>query len=79
MKRINSLIVSLIATSLLFISCNKDDDPTPPVVQPSIDMLKVEVEDFIWTGMNDVYYWKDNVPNLNDNKNDNPLDYYNLF
>lgn len=79
MKRINSLIVSLIATSLLFISCNKDDDPTPPVVQPSIDMLKVEVEDFIWTGMNDVYYWKDNVPDLNDNKNDNSLDYYNLL
>jgi len=45
---------------ILSTSCKKDDY--------AISQEKLAVNDFIWKGLNAYYLWKDEVPNLSDNK-----------
>ena len=52
------------------IGCNKSDD-TPT--------SQVEIQDFIWEGMNLYYLWKDNVPDLANTKDDNKESYFNYL
>ncbi|MCK0131345.1 S41 family peptidase [Flavobacteriaceae bacterium F08102] len=66
MKRLTLLFAF---TLLLFVSCNKDDDPTPQIA------VENEIKDFVWKGLNAEYYWQDKVPNLADTKNDDISDY----
>ncbi|RDI58124.1 S41 family peptidase [Flavobacterium glaciei] len=53
-------------TLLLFISiftfqsCQDNDDVAPPA--------NLEIQDFIWKGMNQYYLWTDEVPNLDENR-----------
>ena len=53
------IIVFLLA-AFTFQSCQDNDDVAAPV--------NLEVNDFIWKGLNLYYLWQDEVPNLSDNK-----------
>ncbi len=59
----------------LTISCSGDDGPTPPSPNPDVE-LKSEINDFVWKGLNEIYLWQQDVPNLADTKDDNKNDYY---
>ena len=56
----------IVFVSTIWIGCGGDDeDPTittpPPVVN-------TEIQDFIWQGLNEIYLWQANVPDLADNR-----------
>ena len=70
MKKNSNLLLLLFLLSI-FISCNKNDDNPNP--------QNLEVQDFIWEGLNFYYLWEDNVPNLNDSKDDNTKSYTNFL
>lgn len=60
--------------ALLFISCDKNkDEPQEPTVE-----LNNEINDFVWKGMNQHYYWQEDVANLDDDK-DNDLNSYHQY
>ena len=41
-----------------------------------IDLVgDLEISDFIWKGLNDYYYWQDNLENLSDTIAKDPLEY----
>lgn len=83
MKKINP--ISFFATlliALLLASCNNKEDS--PVIRDTpqsttVDFSKVEIQDFIWKGLNYYYLWKDNVPNLANTKTDDSEAYFNLL
>jgi carboxyl-terminal processing protease len=52
-----------------FQSCSKDNDDIA-VVPPA----NLEVQDFIWKGLNQYYLWQDDVPNLSDDRFANQAD-----
>ena len=73
------LLLSFAFFSLFILNCSKNDDP--PIVQnpDPVDnpvVLNNEIHDFIWEGMNEIYLWQENVPNLADNKFTNQDSYY---
>ncbi|MBI9042309.1 S41 family peptidase [Lutibacter sp.] len=77
MKRVSYKLALSLLSITLFIGCNKSDDsPTNPTV---IDFSQVEIQDFIWEGMNTYYLWKDNVPTLANTKDDNNESYFNYL
>lgn len=51
----------LLCVGFLF-SCTKDDEYKVP--------REIEVQDFVWKGLNLYYLWKDDVPNLTDDRFD---------
>ena len=64
----------LVFTGSLLTSCSKDDnDPVAPPVEPPVvgevpeDNLELEIKDFVWKGMNNIYVYKSQVPVLGDN------------
>ena len=72
MKIKNISLLSLLFAFIL-VSCSKDDEipeksltPTDPDVEENLATDELEVEDFIWTGMNDIYLYKADVPHLAD-------------
>ena len=75
MKYIN---IYLITISILIISCSKDASDK---LEDTIDIvdqereLKIEINDFIWEGLNYWYYWQENVPDLSDTKVNNATSY----
>jgi hypothetical protein len=77
MKKIKSLIPILMFISILFIGCNKKDDT--PNSDPTLDFSQVEIQDFIWQGLNTYYLWKANVPNLSDSTRNNEQNYFDLL
>lgn len=68
---------------LLFISvilnCSKKDDEVIVEVVPQPITLNNEVNDFIWKGLNEIYLWQNNVPNLSDSKFANNDAYYSFL
>ncbi len=72
MKKINYwLVISLLFIGILS-SCSKNNDnPNAPE--------SLEIQDFIWEGLNLYYLWKDNVPNLSNSKVDNATEYVNML
>jgi carboxyl-terminal processing protease len=64
MKSILKLICTTFFSLLLFVNCTKDEPSTPST--PS--SLTLEINNFIWKGMNEWYLWQANVPNLADNR-----------
>ena len=64
----------LVFTGSLLTSCSKDDnDPVAPPVEPPVEgevpeqNLELEIKDFVWKGMNNIYVYKSQVPVLGDN------------
>ena len=51
-------------------SCNDEDDIVdavePPIEPPAVE--DIEIQDFIWNGMNVFYLWQPNVPDLADDR-----------
>ncbi|WP_394971418.1 S41 family peptidase [uncultured Croceitalea sp.] len=85
-ETMKKFIYLFIGASLLFISCNKDDDGIN--LNPTAD--DVVVQDFMWKAMNFWYFWQADVPDLADDRfstnqeyteylqsNPNPGDFYN--
>ncbi|MBT8317865.1 MAG: PDZ domain-containing protein [Lutibacter sp.] len=68
MKKFNFLLYTYFLFSLIFISCTKNDDVEIP--------QNIELQDFVWKGMNSWYNWQSSVPSLADSKDDNTNDYF---
>ena len=77
---------------LLLAGCSKDADEvveTNEVVNNNnnnnntqtevIDELKIDINDFIWEGLNFWYYWQENVPNLADTKTNDADTYFDFL
>jgi len=85
MKKIKFYIL----LTLLIIGCSKDADEvieTNEVVNDNtedpvevVDELKIEINDFIWEGLNFWYYWQENVPNLADTKTNDADNYFDFL
>lgn len=63
--RRNPLLWLFVFTLLVGWSCNDDDDMTE-IVDPDLENL--EIQDFIWGGLNIWYLWQPNVANLADDR-----------
>ena len=74
MQKSSYIFAISLVLSLTFSSCNKNDDPTPDVVNTV--KLEKPINDFIWKGMNSWYNWQPNVPNLANTKDDEKDAYY---
>ena len=48
-----------IAVLPLLLNCSKDENPISK---------NIEVQDFIWKGMNAYYFWQSNIPDLSDTR-----------
>ena len=73
MKNYKALLV-LIVTCIIFTSCFEDNDDNT--------ISASQINDFVWKGMNAWYLYKDNIPNLaNDRFSNNGeyADYLNSF
>ena len=64
-------ILPLYLFTILLISCTKEEN--------KITFPEAEVQDFIWKGLNMYYLWKDNVPNLDNSKDDDSNAYANYL
>tara|TARA_Y100001958_G_C21201595_1_gene528191 strand:+ start:154 stop:1650 length:1497 start_codon:yes stop_codon:yes gene_type:complete len=66
----------LIFVSIIFLfGCEKDvDDNTIPILRSEINNSNIDLEgnleisDFVWKGLNEFYYWQEEVEELSDNK-----------
>lgn len=63
MKLKSHLVLLVLLALFTFQSCQDDDDVAAPA--------NLEVNDFIWKGLNLYYLWQSNVPNLSDSKFNN--------
>ncbi len=63
MKSKFSLSVVVLFVFSLFFGCQKDQDD---IIQPT--PANLEVQNFIWKGLNQFYLWQTDVPNLADNR-----------
>lgn len=73
MKNLRALFLIFIA-SLSTVSCFEDDD--------DLGLSANEINDFVWKGMNTFYLYKDNIPNLANDRfrsNTDYVDYLNSF
>ncbi|MBP8793096.1 MAG: peptidase S41, partial [Lutibacter sp.] len=77
MKKISYISSITFLFVSLFVGCIKSDDK--PSSTSNLDFSNVEIQDFIWEGMNTYYLWKDNVPNLANTANDNDQYYLDLL
>lgn len=59
MKSILKFIILFFTVILVFYSCQEDDVDAP---------TELEINDFIWKGLNLYYLWQEDVPNLSDKK-----------
>lgn len=79
MRKTNYLLLAYFFIGFAFLSCNKDDegtineDPDPVVESVTLNESK---NNFVWKAMNSWYNWKNNVPNLDDTKDDVLNSYY---
>jgi carboxyl-terminal processing protease len=60
MRTIFKFTLLLFLASLTFQSCQDQDDLAAPI--------NLEVQDFIWKGLNQYYLWQADVPNLSDDR-----------
>jgi len=75
MKKI--IVLGVIFISLLFqTGCSDDDDKQIEIPEVTED---IEIQDFIWQGMNLFYLWQGNVINLDDSKITDQTDYVNYL
>lgn len=79
MKKTSLLLVSVFLLSIFFINCSKDNDSMREPLPTTLDFSKVEIQDFIWQGLNFWYLWKPNVSKLDDSKIEDDQIYYDLL
>lgn len=85
MKMNNLPLWTAILFAFIFTSCSKEDEieeqnlaPANPV-EKSAELADLEVEDFIYTGLNEIYLYKADVPVLADNYFDNDSEKADFF
>jgi len=71
-------IVLTILLSGLFIQWSCSDDDNVQVVIPDVTE-EIEIQDFIWQGLNLFYFWQESVPNLKDTKINDQTEYVNFL
>lgn len=73
-----SLKLLLIVFISITFNCSKKDVVTPEVIQPVVTPITLnnEINDFVWKGLNEIYLWKADVPNLVDDAFATQDDYY---
>lgn len=64
MKKTIQLFTSVLITIFTILSCQKDQDDSAS----SALNTNLEVQNFIWKGLNQYYLWQPEVPNLADNR-----------
>lgn len=69
MKRIVSFLIGFTLV-LSFVNCTEDFDDNPQ---------RTSVNDFIWKGLNQYYYWLQDSPDLADNRFGNTEEYQNFI
>ena len=72
------IYIHLITIMIFIVSCSKDasDELQDEInIEDQERELKLEINDFIWEGLNYWYYWQENVPNLSDSKVNNATAY----
>lgn len=78
MPALSRKITLLAAALILCVACARPKvEPASPQTYAGASST-TQINDFIWRAMNDFYLWKDNVPALNDNEDDN-ADRYNAL
>lgn len=63
MKNFLKILVFILVLSLSY-TCSKDKD----TIDEDTTQKNIEIESFIWEGMNNYYLWQKNSPNLQDNR-----------
>ncbi|NOQ92789.1 MAG: hypothetical protein GQ552_08765 [Flavobacteriaceae bacterium] len=76
MKKFLVLILVFIGLSTQFSCSDNDDNGQVEIPEVTED---IEVQDFIWQGLNIFYFWQKNVPNLADNKINDKTAYVNFL
>lgn len=71
-----STFFKILFASLILANCakNDQDDDGITIVDPPAE-INTEINDFIWKGLNQWYYWQEDVPNLADTRDDNAAAY----
>jgi carboxyl-terminal processing protease len=72
------ILFVLLILGLSFTSCSEpdsDDNQINVVVDPTPTVDNSEINDYIWKGLNQWYYWQEKVDNLADTFDDNQSDY----
>lgn len=70
--------VSVIFFIGLFLNVGCSDDTEKQIEIPEVTE-DIEIQDFIWQGLNLFYLWQESVPNLNDDKIKDQTDYVNYL
>ncbi|MDT0647784.1 S41 family peptidase [Zunongwangia sp. F260] len=72
--KINNLNIFIALFVILFTSCSKDDEgleesltDTDPKAEELTEPGEIEVEEFVWKGLNDIYLYKEDISELSDN------------
>jgi carboxyl-terminal processing protease len=75
MKKYFTLFLALL---LLSIACTDPNEivETPVDIDDPVTTLDDPINGFVWRGLNDAYYWQEDVPNLADSKKSVQNDYY---
>ncbi|MCK5816067.1 MAG: peptidase S41 [Flavobacteriaceae bacterium] len=63
MKKIIRFFV-VINLLFLVINCNNDDD----IEQQDNNTINLDINEFIWKGLNSYYFWQQNIPDLSDQR-----------
>ena len=71
MKNILKLILFSLFITIVSTSCSKNDDLAVP--------SELQVNDFVWKGLNQFYLWQSDAPNLLDNRFNNQSDLNNYL
>ena len=64
----------LLLIGFISFNCSKDNDSSS--FESEVITLDNEINDFVWSGMNEIYLWQDDVDNLSDNRSRKQDDYY---
>jgi len=80
MKIKNKYFALLIIFSLLAFGCSKSDDDLPDVVEPRVDFIEnLNLNDFIWKGLNLYYLWQSEIVDLQDTRFKDQRELYNYL
>ncbi|TYA92220.1 S41 family peptidase [Seonamhaeicola marinus] len=75
-----SHVLLFLSFSLFLVNCSTSDDDSPKEPEtpdtPEPVTLNNPIHNFVWSGLNEVYLWQQDVPNLADNKKNVQDDYF---
>src|SRR5690554_1845125 len=71
MKKLTPIWLLLITLSLMTISCKEE-----PIPEPEVPEITRRVNSFIKGIMTDIYYWADNVPDIDVRYEADPEEYF---